>query len=869
MNNLLDIYSNNSIDYILLNKVLQMKIIEIKTKIYRKIYNYIDPIIDNNYILNDNTINNYLLTTDTDKNINKKWKILNNNIINDILKYYKLYINQDYKTSIFLYNCSNCFSIYVNSRKTTLPSITSKEKRRFSKDSKILSHKRGSIMIPFINNDCSFENINYRNINEINDINPKLLIKIYNDIINYCINEQEYDILRKASEELFNLYYDNIENSSVLKFINLSLFQSCEMQKTMKKILIENTPQDSQVYYIVSKFKEKDEPDKKYIKLLSKKTTCWKRYLILKNYIDLIYNLPPNFQILILQHSSSKKKLLSGMFKNIPNKKASPNNQQEEENNEPCNAFTLKTEVDYQQWEKLIESFTHEIYNFENSSYVIDKIIEEIVTKRVSEDDFKKKQEKEFQISSENEQEKNNESTRFSSIFNEEKKPIPLHLSNLDENLTQIITPKITEKTSLPSLMISTNKTNNSISARNHTDESNYQKEPKIILSFPRLMTNIDISQTGPIYNPDLTVHNIKYSSMSKVNKIKENIDCIYTNMDDNIKKACNNDKEQFFKLYNILYQIFEHLYPTLYEIRKQMNSKDNNTGLEQKKKKKDKSNSSDINFDLHTILCCDTSFFNIPIETYIQYMLNINIVNRDFCTNLLLHRLITQSYQNNLSSEANNNEVNTDDNNRKKEKNKKQKKINPIENCISQLNNFNYVLNGIPNKTESLIINIPYFKNIVKKYKITKWNGIASYMTSLSEILFYLNSPSFLYISYIPISLKIYKEQLNLNLNNTRTAIFIDYINIIDEHKVIDIKLLNKTDEFMLFLSLQGINNICFQPYCNTQYINDLIIKSILDTSNPIDLFFYNLFIKCQVQRTAFRLYGIPNIINTKNNPE
>jgi len=64
------------------------------------------------------------------------------------------------------------------------------------------------------------------------------------------------------------------------------------MQKTMKKILIEYTPIDSQVYYIVSQFKEKVEPDKKYIQLLSKKTTCWKRYTILKNYIDLIYNLP-------------------------------------------------------------------------------------------------------------------------------------------------------------------------------------------------------------------------------------------------------------------------------------------------------------------------------------------------------------------------------------------------------------------------------------------------------------------------------------------------------------------------------------------------------------------------------------------------
>jgi len=129
------------------------------------------------------------------------------------------------------------------------------------------------------------------------------------------------------------------------------------------------------------------------------------------------------------------------------------------------------------------------------------------------------------------------------------------------------------------------------------------------------------------------------------------------------------------------------------------MNDKNNKVGSEQKKKKKkkDKSNDSDTNFDTHTILCCDTSFFNIPIEAYLYYMLDVNVVNRDFSTNLLLHRLITQSYQNNASNEPENAVETTKESTKgKKDKNKKPKKINPIENCTCQLSNFNCKLSQI-----------------------------------------------------------------------------------------------------------------------------------------------------------------------------
>ncbi|OUM70222.1 hypothetical protein PIROE2DRAFT_56907 [Piromyces sp. E2] len=842
MNNLLQIYSN-TIDETLLNKYLKLKIIETKTKIYRKIYSFVDSVIDSNNIRNDNVINNYLLTADIDKRINSNWKSLKDNVINEIFGYYKLYINQEYKTSVFLYNCSNCFSIYLKAKKTTLPNIHLKKRKSINKELRP-PQKRGSIMVSSLNNEFGIGHKNYKSIGELDAINPKFLINIYKDIINYSINEHEYSILRKASEELFYFYCDNNEDVPISKFINLSLFQSCEMQKTMKKLLIEYTPQDSQT-----------------------------------------------IQIIILQHSSSKKKLLSGKFKNIPNKKAPSVNQQEQENNESYSAFTHQTEVNYQYWSKLVENFTYALYNFDNSSYVIDKIIEEIVTKKIAEDDLEKEQkENEIMLAKENQEEINIINEKKSSFVSEKsansgrRKSILPPLSSIDKKST-LTTLSGIDEVSLPPILSETdeillNKNNESTpdntnkndkkaiindiigesfcSSDNNNDnikDQDNQNKPRSILTFPRLMTNLDISQTEPIHNPDYIVNNQNSLNIDKTIISSENIDDeIYEKMDDNVKAACNNDKEQFLKLYDILYKIFIYLYPTLSEMRNQMNDKNNKASSEQKKKKKkkDKSNDSDVNFDTHTILCCDTSFFNIPIEAYLHYMLDISIVNRDFSTNLLLHRLITQSHQNNTSNELENADVSNENTKGKKDKNKKPKKTNPLENCISQLNNFNYVLNGIPKKTEQLIINIPYFKNLLKKYKITKWNGIASYMTS-----------------YIPISLKIQKEYLNLNLNNTRSAVFIDYTNAVDNHKVIDIKLLDKSDEFMLFLSLQGINNICYQPYCSTLSTNDLIIKSILDTSKPIDVFFYNLFVKNQIPRTNFRLYGIPNIINTKNIPE
>jgi len=218
MNNLLNIYSN-TIDETLLKKHLQMSILETKTYIYRKSYSFVDPIIDSKDIVNDNVINNYLLTVDIDKKINYKWKILQNSIINEILRYYKLYINQEYKTSVFLYNCSNCFSVYVKSKKAILPPIISKDRRSFSKDTKSLYHKRGSVMIPLMNNEYALKKRDYKNIDELTEIDSKFLINIYKDIINYSINENEYGILRKASEELFYFYCDNNENASVPKFM--------------------------------------------------------------------------------------------------------------------------------------------------------------------------------------------------------------------------------------------------------------------------------------------------------------------------------------------------------------------------------------------------------------------------------------------------------------------------------------------------------------------------------------------------------------------------------------------------------------------------------------------------------------------------
>ncbi|ORX88021.1 hypothetical protein BCR32DRAFT_77825 [Anaeromyces robustus] len=881
-------------------------------------------VIKNN--INENIINNYLLTVNIDSKILEKWIKLNGDIYDEIMKYYKIYVKQDYKTSNFLYNCCNCFMLYLKNKKPKLPEITPNRRKSIVKPQQLSIYKRNSFMIQPIEN----------SIYITDTINPLILINIYKEIINNSINKYDYNILRKASEELFYQYKENI---SLPKFIALSLFQSCEMQKTIKKILIENTLITSPDYYLIRQIKNNNsEDDKRIINRLSEKTTRWKRYLIVNNYMDLIKNLPSNIQLLILQHSSSKKQLLAGKIKASPNKKASTLNStinpEESINIENSSSFSIQFNVNYHKWESLIENFTHVLYNFENSSYVIDKIIEEIVTSRIAVDDLKREKTENEALLMENNisDEKSTviENDSFDTSQTNEKKiksSLP-PLGNVKTNIgISSETLNIEENVSFKNLSalktsngnncnnnidksnntfnnINNNinkeekmldETNNKINNNNDDDDDNddvnnntnnnnnkdddddeydskrnndIQKKPKLI--FPRLISKRDISLNEAINNPDfLTANHIK-----KIKNIinSNNRDELFEKMDDTVKSLFKDNKDKFFDLYNILYQIFEYLYPILNEIRNNLNDNKPNIEQKKKKKKKDKIVDNDVSFDVHTILCCDTSFFNIPIEAYIYYMFNdINIVNRDFSTNLLFHRLLTQSYQNNIMNDSESmNETNKPESKNKKDKNnKKNKKENPIENGISVFNSFNYVLNGINNKTEHSLISIPYFKNLIKKYKMTKWNGIASYMPSYKEILFYVNSPSFIYISYTPLFVKLKTELINQNLSNTKTAFFLDYSDIVDKNKVKDIRKLNKSDEFMLLLSLQGINNVCYQPYCSSLTINDIIFKTIIDTTKPVDVLFYSLFIKNQISRINFRLYGIPNIINTKNIPD
>jgi len=675
----------------------------------------------------------------------------------------------------------------------------------------------------------------------------------------------------------------------------------------MKKILIDSIPTDSDLYHHVSQYLESSEPDSKYLNILSKKTTSWNRYTILTNYTELISNIPTNIQILILQHSSSKKKLLAGKLKNLGNKKASGNSPETSKDNDNCSTFTIQSNVDYQNWKTLINNFNYTLYNFENASYVMDKIIEEIVTKRIEAIELEK--EKEIQrleneallanemkmdksksfghgimerkssqnvlSSSQPKSRKSISSSRKSSLcVNSRRNSV---LSTLMENGSDVNLPPLCSRDESSISLNTSNEQseheNDDNSIDKNKDENIPEKasdDPKPQLSFPRLMSNVDISLAEAIYNPSPDTFSLKQTSVPEPDITPEIKDEIYEKMDDTVKTACNNDKAQFFKLYDILYQIFEYLYPTLNEMREHiMENNNTKSSPEQKKKKKKKEKTTeggDVTFDLHTILCCDASFFNIPIEAYLIHMLNLNMVNRDFSLNLLLHRLITQSHMNNISNDSEIPEASSKNAKDKKDKNKKIKKVNPIENGIIQFTNFNYVLNGFKRGFESTLINIPHFKNLIKKFKITKWNGIASELPCLKETLFYLNSLSFLYISYTPMFVKIKLEDLNMNLNNTCTTIFLDYSSSVDRTKVDDIELLDKSDEYMLFLSLQGIDNIGYQPYCSTLTTNDIIFKAIIDTAKPIDVFLYNLYIKNQIPRLTLRVYGIPNIINTKN---
>ena len=201
MDQLLALYDNTLMKTILEND-LKMKIVETKTTIYRIIFNFVDPVLGLNE-LNENIIKKYLLTLDIDQHIIEQWKVINNEIVNEIIKYYKLYINQN-KTSTFLYNCNNCFSIYLKSKKTTLPQLP--DRKKSMNNFRALTHRKCSTMP------------NPTEVFTSDSITQEFLINTYKQIINCAINEKEYEILGKASEELLYLT-ENHENMELLKFM--------------------------------------------------------------------------------------------------------------------------------------------------------------------------------------------------------------------------------------------------------------------------------------------------------------------------------------------------------------------------------------------------------------------------------------------------------------------------------------------------------------------------------------------------------------------------------------------------------------------------------------------------------------------------
>jgi len=151
-------------------------------------------------------------------------------------------------------------------------------------------------------------------------------------------------------------------------------------------------------------------------------------------------------------------------------------------------------------------------------------------------------------------------------------------LSALPENDNNVNLPHLSSKEgSTTSITISNEPSdhendNNSVDKTKDEDNNVPEKvsddPPKPKLTFPRLMSNVDISQTEAIYNPGPDTFSLKQTRVPEPDITPETKDEIYEKMDDTVKTACNNDKSQFFKLYDILYQIFEYLYPTLNEMR-------------------------------------------------------------------------------------------------------------------------------------------------------------------------------------------------------------------------------------------------------------------------------------------------------------
>jgi hypothetical protein len=133
----------------IINNNMRMKLVEMKTTVFRKIYKYVDPIIENKEILNENIINNYLLNVDINKSILQKWKEINNNTFDEIMKYYKAYSLKDNKTSKFLYNCISCFKVFLKNKKKELPAICPNRVKNIKKQNSVSG-------IPQINNNSIY-----------------------------------------------------------------------------------------------------------------------------------------------------------------------------------------------------------------------------------------------------------------------------------------------------------------------------------------------------------------------------------------------------------------------------------------------------------------------------------------------------------------------------------------------------------------------------------------------------------------------------------------------------------------------------------------------------------------------------------------
>ncbi|XP_078492369.1 cilia- and flagella-associated protein 46 isoform X3 [Ciona intestinalis] len=148
--------------------------------------------------------------------------------------------------------------------------------------------------------------------------------EVFAQCINMSIQLQAIDIVSLAALEMVECCAQHDPHTATLY---LALHQSAESSKTMKELVMKSVsdPSTSQLASLlhqdswlmkgyISSGLDNCTVKKDIMKLLSDKFTAWKRLQLAPNHLDLLKDMPSNFNIIIMQHSPDKRTLYCGIM---------------------------------------------------------------------------------------------------------------------------------------------------------------------------------------------------------------------------------------------------------------------------------------------------------------------------------------------------------------------------------------------------------------------------------------------------------------------------------------------------------------------------------------------------------------------------